>query len=457
MYLAEAATAVSGMLTGENREFFSVSTDSRKIEAGDLFVALKGPHFNGHEYIKQAAAGGACALLVSEDVVSSLPVIRVDNTLQALGALAAAWKARHNVKTVAITGSCGKTSVKEMTAAILSRKGETLATQGNYNNEIGVPLTLLSLNERHEFAVIELGANHIGEIAYTVALAKPDVAVITNAGSAHIEGFGSAENVARAKGEIYQGLPASGTAVINIDDKYSDYWQGITEGYQLMRFSLGNQSADLYASDIVVNNAGQYGFHLHKGNQSVAVQLQLLGKHNVLNAITAAAISCALGMDLETIKQGVESVRPIRGRLLPLQCGQRVVIDDTYNANPVSVKAAADMLAELDTKTCMVLGDMAELGTHAPSMHREVGEYIALQGIDFLVAKGKYAADYLVGFSKFQSEGQKSARFDEFDEVVAYLNNQQPDTILIKGSRSAGMEQVVNLLCGAESHYKRNH
>ena len=457
MYLAEAATAVSGALSGENLEFASVSTDSRTLEAGDLFVALKGPHFNGHEYIKQAAAAGAVALVVSEDVVSSLPVIRVENTLQALGALAAAWKARHAVKTVAITGSCGKTSVKEMTAAILSLKGETLATQGNYNNEIGVPLTLLTLNEHHEFAVIELGANHIGEIAYTVSLTKPDVAVITNAGTAHIEGFGSAENVARAKGEIYQGLPASGTAVINADDKYSEYWLGITEGYKTLRFSMADPSADFYATDILVNSAGQYSFCLHAGEQSVAVQLQLLGKHNVLNAITAGAVAFAVGVDLAPIKQGIESVTPIKGRLMPVRCGQRVVIDDTYNANPVSIKAAADMLAELDAVTCMVLGDMAELGTHAPSMHREVGEYIALRGIHVLIAKGKYAADYLVGFSRFQSEGQKSARFDEFDEIVAYLNNQLPDTILVKGSRSAGMEQVVNLLCGAESHYKRNH
>lgn len=457
MYLAEAAQAVNGTLTGENLAFSSVSTDTRTIEPGDLFVALKGPNFNGHDYVKQAAEAGAVALLVSEEVLTSLPVIRVENTLNALGKLGAAWKNQYPVKTMAITGSCGKTTVKEMAAAILSLKGETLATRGNYNNEIGVPLTLLSLNEQHRFAVIELGANHIGEISYTVSLVKPDVAVITNAGSAHIEGFGSADNVARAKGEIYQGLVNCGTAVINLDDKYSDYWHGVTADVSCLGFSLENPAADYYATDIAVNQAGQYGFRLHAGEQSIAVQLQLLGKHNVLNAITAAAAAHAMGMDLETIRTGLQSVQPIGGRLQPLHCGQRVVIDDTYNANPVSIKAAADLLAELDVTTCMVLGDMAELGTHAPSMHREVGEYIALKGIDYLVAKGKHAADYLVGFSKFQSKEQKSARFDEFAEISAYLNQEQPETILVKGSRSAGMERVVHLLCGTEPKEKRNH
>ncbi len=457
MYLADAAQAINGSLTGENLTFSSVSTDTRTIKPGDLFVALKGPNFNGHDYVKQAAESGAAALMVSEDVVTSLPVIRVENTLQGLGALGAAWKNQYAIKTVAVTGSCGKTSVKEMAAAILSIKGETLATRGNYNNEIGVPLTLLRLNEKHQFAVIELGANHIGEIGYTVSLVRPDVAVITNAGSAHIEGFGSPENVARAKGEIYQGLTKDGVAVINLDDKFSDYWHSITEDFNKLGFSLENPAASFYASDLAVNQAGQYGFTLHAGDQSIAIQMKLLGQHNVMNAITAAAITHAMGMDLETIKQGLESAEPIAGRLYPVQLNQQVVIDDTYNANPVSIKAAADLLAELDVTTCMVLGDMAELGTHAPSMHREVGEYIALKGIHYLVAKGKHAADYLVGFSKFQGDEQKSTRFDEFDEISAYLNQEQPETILVKGSRSAGMEQVVHLLCGAESTEKRNH
>ena len=457
MYLADAAKAVKGTHQGDNVEFMSVSTDTRTINPGDLFVALKGPNFNGHDYVAQAKDSGAIALMVSEDVHTDLPVIRVENTLTGLGALGAAWKAQFAIKTVAITGSCGKTSVKEMAAAILSRKGETLATRGNYNNEIGVPLTLLSLNEKHQYAVIELGANHMGEIAYTVSLVKPNVAGITNAGTAHIEGFGSAENIAKGKGEIYQGLVANGVAVINMDDKYCEYWQGITDGYEKRLFSIENSSADVYASDIVVNQAGQYGFDLNVGSDSIHVQMNVLGQHNVLNALTAAALTTPLGIDLETVKQGLESAKPIAGRLNPIQVQDQVIIDDTYNANPGSIKAAADLLAELDVRTCMVLGDMAELGTHAPSMHREVGEYIALKGIDYLVAKGKHAADYLVGFSKFQGDNQNSARFDEYEEVAEYLQQEKPDTILVKGSRSAAMEHVVTALCDTDANNKRNH
>ncbi|MDX1695230.1 MAG: UDP-N-acetylmuramoyl-tripeptide--D-alanyl-D-alanine ligase [Ketobacteraceae bacterium] len=457
MYLADAAKAVKGTLHGDNLRFSSVSTDTRTIQPGDLFVALKGPNFNGHDYVQQAADSGAIALMVSEEVKTDLPQIRVENTLAGLGALGAAWKAQFTIKTIAITGSSGKTSVKEMAAAILSLKGETLATRGNFNNEIGVPLTLLSLTDKHQYAVIELGANHIGEIAYTVSLVKPNVAAITNAGSAHIEGFGSRENIAKAKGEIYQGLVANGTAVINMDDAYCEYWQSITEGYAKMSFSLENKGADVYASDINVNTAGQYGFRLHVGDDSILVQLKLLGAHNVLNAINAAAMTAPLDVDLETVRRGLESVEPIRGRLYPIPLDGGILIDDTYNANPASVKAAADLLAELDVTTCMVLGDMAELGTHAPSMHREVGEYIALKGIEYLVAKGKHAADYLVGFSKFQSIEQKSARFDEFHEVASYLQQEKPETVLVKGSRSAAMENVVHALCGTDANDKRNH
>lgn len=447
MYLADAAVAVNGVLAGENLSFKAVSTDTRTLQPGDFFVALKGPHFNGHDYIAQAEKAGACALLVSESVDSSLPHIKVANTLRALGDLGAAWKKQFNPATVAITGSCGKTSVKEMVAAILSLRGKTLATKGNYNNEIGVPLTLLSLQSDHEYAVIELGANHIGEIAYTVSLVEPEVAVITNAGSAHIEGFGSRDNVARAKGEIYQGLPESGKALINQDDNYCEYWQSITQNYQQLGFSLQSEQADYFASGIKVNHAGQYGFTLHLQNEApLFVQLGLLGKHNVMNAVTAASVAHVMGASHEQIKQGLQTVKAIPGRLYPISIGEQVVIDDTYNANPVSIKAAVDLLAELNVRTCVVLGDMAELGTHAPSMHREVGEYVATKGIDYLVVKGKHAADYLVGFSQCQNENQKGARFDEYEEVVAFLQHEKPDTLLVKGSRSAAMENVVQLL-----------
>lgn len=446
MNLVDAAVAMKGQLSGENSEFTSVSTDTRTLKQGDLFIALKGPNFNGHNYIELAESLGACAVVVSEDVAANVPRIKVENTQFALGALGAAWKQRYNLPTVAITGSCGKTSVKEMVAAILSLKGKTLATKGNFNNEIGVPLTLLSLDSSHEFAVIELGANHIGEIAYTTELTKPDVAVITNAGSAHIEGFGSAENVARAKGEIYQGLSVGGKAVINLDDQYSDYWQQITSGYEQVGFSMENPEAAFFASDIEPNQSGQYAFKLHTPTGVVDIRLPVLGKHNVLNAVVAATLTSLLGASIDQIKAGLESLAPIKGRLYPVQLTHGAIIDDSYNANPVSIKAAAEMLGDLDGRTCIVLGDMAELGAHAPSMHREVGECTALQGIDCLVAKGKHAADYLVGFNKFKGDDQACVRFDTFEEIEQYLKQQAYDTVLVKGSRSAAMENVVQLM-----------
>ena len=447
MFLAEAAAAINGSLSGENVEFHSVSTDTRTIKSGDLFIALKGPNFNGHDYIAKAVAAGASGLLVSEAVDANVPYIKVENTLRGLGELACAWRDQFDISTIAITGSCGKTTVKEMVASILSLKGETLATQGNLNNEIGVPLTLLSINEGHEFAVIELGANHIGEIAYTVSLVKPSVAVITNAGNAHIEGFGSAENIAKAKGEIYQGLMANGKAVINFDDDFADYWREIAEGYELIGFSLENANAAFFSKNIQLSDSGHYEFDLHAVGEQIKVRLPVLGKHNVLNAVTAATVAMQVGASIEQVKVGLEKVTPIKGRLYPVKVGKHLVVDDTYNANPVSIKAAVEMVAEMDGKTSVVLGDMAELGTHAPSLHREVGEYVALQGVDYLVVKGKHAADYLVGFNKFKDDTQTGMRFDEFHEVVGYLNEEAPEIILVKGSRSAAMENVVEQFC----------
>jgi UDP-N-acetylmuramoyl-tripeptide--D-alanyl-D-alanine ligase len=457
MQLIDAAKSMNGVLTGKDKRFISVSTDTRTLKQGDLFVALKGPHFNGHSYIAKAEELGASALVVSEPVDTELPYITVENTQRGLGALASAWKAQFDIPSVAITGSCGKTTVKEMVAEILSLRGNTLATKGNFNNEIGVPLTLLSINEEHEYAVIELGANHIGEIAYTVSLANPDVAVITNAGSAHIEGFGSAENIAKAKGEIYSGIAEGGKAIINLDDKYAEYWQGVASEYNQVGFSIDNESADFYASEIELDHAGQPIFQLHTPSGNIQIHLPLLGQHNVLNAITAAVLASEMGASLEQIKAGLEALTPIKGRLCPIDLGDRVIVDDSYNANPVSIKAAATMLSGLPSKTCIVLGDMAELGTHAPSMHRDVGEFVAQQGIDILVAKGKHAADYLVGFSRAKTPEQHGVRFDEYQEVVDFLKAELPKSILVKGSRSAAMENVVDMFCESTSNNKGVH
>jgi len=445
--ISEAAKYMQGTFEGNDVDFCAVSTDTRTIKAGDLFVALRGPFFDGHEYLDVAKEKGAVAVLVSKDVSAQLPTIRVKDTLDGLGLLAAAWKRQCNIKAIAVTGSCGKTSVKEMLYAILDENDDTLATKGNFNNAIGVPLTLLELNKRHKKAVVELGANHLGEIAYTTALVKPDVALITNVGAAHIEGFGSQENIAKAKAEIFQGLGDGGVAIMNRDDDFFSYWWDSTSPYQRRTFSLVNTDADFYASDICVNSTGRCEFTLHGFNDEISVSLPLLGRHNVINAVASAAAAEALGFSLQKIKNGLEKVKPIPGRLFIEAFRGNYLIDDSYNANPVSIKAAIDLLKEMGRESCLVLGDMGELGIHSPSLHADVGAYAAKQGIDFLIAKGKYASDYLVGFVTNKQAFQRGTICDSDAGVTRYIvDNVNNATILVKGSRSARMEKTVQLL-----------
>ncbi len=449
MLISNAAMKVNGELKGQDVKFSSVSIDTRTIKAGDLFVALRGPNFDGHEYLDVAKKNGAVAALVSKPVKTSLPTILVKDTWSGLGQLAAEWRAQFQLSTVAITGSCGKTTLKEMIAAILSLRGKTHFTQGNFNNDIGVPLTLLKLSADHEYAVIELGANHLGEIAYTANLTQPDVAVVINAGDAHIEGFGSKENVAKAKGEIFQSLNADGIAVLNRDDEFYSYWQKNTSRTKQVCFSLENSSADFFGSQLILNQSGKYQFVLNCYAGSIEISLPLLGKFSVLNAISAAAVACSVGASLEEIKEGLESVKAIKGRLYPVTIGSQHVIDDTYNANPVSVHAAIDLLADMPGKKCLILGDMAELGVHSPSLHREVGAYAAKNSIDQLIVVGKHASDYLVGFTthkgvESKNLDQKGSGFDSCEEVAKFVNSElQGASILIKGSRSAEMERVI--------------
>jgi UDP-N-acetylmuramoyl-tripeptide--D-alanyl-D-alanine ligase len=449
MLISNAALKMNGELKGQDVEFSSVSIDTRTIKPGDLFVALRGPNFDGHEYLDIAKKNGAVAAMVSKSVDASLPTILVKDTWSGLGQLAAEWRAQFHLPTVAITGSCGKTTLKEMTAAILSLKGKTHFTQGNFNNDIGVPLTLLRLSAEDEYAVIELGANHLGEIAYTANLTQPDVAVVINAGDAHIEGFGSRENVAKAKGEVFQSLSADGIAVLNRDDAFYSYWQKNTSGAKQVCFSLENINADYFGSQLRLNQSGKYQFVLNCDAGTIEISLPLLGRFNVLNAIAAAAVAHSVGANLEEIKAGLESVKAIKGRLYPVVIGSQYVIDDTYNANPVSVHAAIDLLADASGKTCLVLGDMAELGVHSPSLHREVGAYAAQQSINHLIVVGKHASDYLVGFATNKGAessdiNQKGSGFDSCEEVAQFVYSELKDaSILIKGSRSAEMERVI--------------
>ncbi len=452
MRLSEAATYVEGVMTGEDVSFVNVSTDSRTLEQGDLYVALKGARFNGHHYVAEAAERGACALIVSETVETSLPTIKVKDTLRALGLLGAAWKAQYNPKTIAVTGSCGKTTVKEMLHSILSEVGKTMATQGNFNNEIGVPLTLLRISAEDQFAVVELGASHLGEIANTSQLAQPDIALITNAASAHIEGFGSKENIAKAKGEIYSGLRADGIAIVNLDDANADYWLGLVKNKKVMTFSLNNDRANVYARNLTVGKNGKYEFDLQANDQEIRIHLPLLGRHNVNNALAAATAALAAGATIDVIKTGLEKMQPIPGRMFPLELEveggkSSYLIDDSYNANPASVKAAVDLLKEIPGYRCVVLGDMAELGIHATTMHSDVGRYIAEAGIECLIVKGKHSADYLVGFTEKKSADQIGKRFDTFEEIAELIATELAGaTVLVKGSRSATMERVIESL-----------
>jgi UDP-N-acetylmuramoyl-tripeptide--D-alanyl-D-alanine ligase len=413
-----------------------VERDSRAVQAGDLFLALQGERFDAHDFVPQVA-GKASAALVSHAVDADIPQVVVDDVRLALGRLAAAWRQRFQSPLVGLTGSNGKTTLKEMLAAILALQGNTLATAGNLNNDIGMPLTLLRLRDTDRFAVIEMGANHFGEIDYLTQIACPDVAIINNAGASHLEGFGDIAGVSRAKGEIFNGLVQSGVAIINADDTYADYWRGLNQGRQVISFGLDNAADVSGGSDI------NTPFYLQVNEQILPVNLKLLGRHNMLNALAATAAALALGVELDTVRQGLESLQPVKGRLNPKagKHGGRV-IDDTYNANPSSTAAAVGVLAGLQGRKILVLGDMGELGNTGEQLHTAIGHQAAAAGIDALYTLGKLSANASVAF------GQPQRAFNDLEALLASLDEdlQPGDTVLVKGSRSARMERVVDAL-----------
>lgn len=444
--LSQIAAALQGRLVGADAHFTGVSIDSRAIAPGQLFVALAGPRFDGHDYLEEVAAKGAVAALVQREVANaSLPQLCVPDTRLALGRLAAFNRARFSGQVAAITGSSGKTTVKEMLASILRQQGPTLATRGNLNNDLGAPLTLLELGPEHQAAVIELGASRVGEIRYTVGLAQPQVVLINNAGSAHVGEFGGPEKIVEAKGEILEGLGQGGTAVLNLDDKAFPIWQTRAGGHRVLSFSLGQAAADFRAGNFSTDPRGCPAFDLTCGTGQVRIQLNLLGRHNVLNATAAAAAASAMGVPLAAIAAGLAAVQPVKGRtVVNLTAEGARVIDDTYNANPSSVCAAVDILAGFSGRTVLVLGDIGELGTWAAAGHKEVGDY----------ARGKVSALYAVGplmANAVDAFGAHARHFATQAELIAAVRGELAGdtTILIKGSRSAAMEHVVAALCGA--------
>ncbi|WP_414159505.1 UDP-N-acetylmuramoyl-tripeptide--D-alanyl-D-alanine ligase [Pseudomonas sp. BNK-45] len=448
LLLSEVMAPLDARLIAGDARFSGVSIDSRAIQAGQLFVALTGPRFDGHDYLNEVAAKGAVAALVEREVPdSTLPQLLVKDTRLALGQLGALNRGAFTRPVAAVTGSSGKTTVKEMLASILRTRGPVLATRGNLNNDLGAPLTLLELAPEHSAAVIELGASRIGEIAYTVAMTRPHVAIINNAGTAHVGEFGGPEKIVEAKGEILEGLDSTGIAVLNLDDKAFPIWKARAAGRPVLSFALNNSAADFYASDIGRDARGCPSFKLHSPKGVETVQLNLLGTHNVANALAAATAAHAMGVSLFGIATGLNAVQPVKGRTVAqlAKNGMRV-IDDTYNANPTSMCAAVDILAGFSGRTVLVLGDIGELGEWAEQGHREVGAYAAGK-VSALYAVGPMMAHAVAAF------GEHARHFASQADLIAALNvEQDPNTtILIKGSRSAVMENIVAALCGSST------
>jgi UDP-N-acetylmuramoyl-tripeptide--D-alanyl-D-alanine ligase len=410
------------------------------MTSGSLFFALQGPNFDGHDYLDAARAQGAAAAAVSRHCDTALPLLEVADTRLALGRLAAHWRSRFDLPIVAITGSNGKTTVRAMTAAILSRCGRTLSTCGNLNNDIGLPLTLARLSEADRYAVLEMGANHPGEIDYLTGIASPTVAVVTNAGPAHLEGFGDLEGVARAKGELFARLDAAGVAVINADDRFAPLWRGLAAHCETVSFGIDNK-ADIRAEwqgDVTGSR-----IRLSTPQGDTDFQLPLPGHHNVMNALAAAAAAQAAGAGLDAIREGLESLSPVNGRYMSHQLpGDVTIIDDTYNANPGSLQVALEVLALAPGDTWLVLGDMGELGGEEIAWHRRAGEQARAAGVQRFYGLGPLAREASAAF------GARGVGFATLDELLTALRQDLagPVHILVKGSRRMRMERVVEAL-----------
>jgi UDP-N-acetylmuramoyl-tripeptide--D-alanyl-D-alanine ligase len=441
MSLSTIALWTHGRQLGADVEVAGVAIDTRQLKPGNLFVAIKGERVDGHDFVADAMARGAAAALVTRRLDLDLPQVLVDDTALALGDLASAMRAQHHVRVVGITGSNGKTTVKSLVASILSRHGRTHVNAGNFNNELGLPLTLLAMSADTEYAVLEMGAGKPGDISYLAAIARPDIGLVNTVAPAHLERMGSIEGVAETKGALYQALPADGVAIINADDAFARFFAGLAGSRRVIRFGLEHK-ADVGA-DIVEQRVDGSRFVLSTSHGDAEVALPLAGRHNIANALAAAAIALALEVPLQTIVDGLEQVPVVAGRLnLETMPGGWVLIDDSYNANPGSVGAAIDTLALAGGERWLVLGDMAELGGDARALHAGIGERARKSGIDKLFAVGPLSAAAVASF------GVPAMHFADKPALVAALRTQLHAgvTCLVKGSRSAGMEQVVAAL-----------
>lgn len=453
--LQQLVPVLHGQLIGASTEglcqFNGVETDSRRVQPGQLFVALQGAHFDGHAFLTQVAEKGAVAALVHKPSAQAndLPQLLVADTRIALGQLAGWWRQQCATPMIAVTGSNGKTTTKEMLAAIMAQvtgqPAQVLATAGNFNNDIGMPLTLLRLQPSHRYAVIEMGMNHLGEIDYLTRLARPNVALIINAGTAHIGELGSRENIAKAKGEIFAGLGDEGIAVINADSDFADYWRSLNVGRRMMTFAM-HSAAD------VRGQTQADGLQLSYQGQHISVTLAVPGEHNQMNALAAATAALAAGASLAQVRAGLQAFAGVNGRLQRKTAANGArLIDDTYNANPDSMRAALDVLHAQAGRTLFVMGDMGELGADADAMHAEMGRYAQTLGVAKLFALGQHS---LAAVKAFGADAQHFASLEDLlDAVQAEMTAE--DVVLVKGSRFMQMERVVNALSaspGAADH-----
>lgn len=449
MQISKVAEILSTKYHGKDIHFSGCSTDTRTLNSHELFIALHGENFDGHDYVDKAKDLGAGAVLIeakndaldSSIIASSVPTITVDNTRKAMAVLAKKWRASFSIPLVAITGSNGKTTVKEMVAGILNCKGSVLATQGNLNNDLGVPQTLFGLGEEHQYAVIEMGANHPGEIDWLSYIAEPTVAIITQCASSHLEGFGTLEGVAHAKSEIFNGLQKEGIAVINGDDNFSALWLEKSSHCNQLTFGLGSDNEVSAESIQIQEHKSSLEMITPVGN--LAFILNLPGRHNIMNALAAVAATVSLGISLSTIKQGLESIRSVKGRL-QIKSGlkQCRIIDDTYNANPGSLNAALKVLQAFPGRHWLVLSDMGELGDGAEALHARAGEMSKLSGVERLFTLGELTQ------ASAESFGEGAIHATSHAELLALLSDEitADVTILIKGSRAMHMECLVDAL-----------
>jgi UDP-N-acetylmuramoyl-tripeptide--D-alanyl-D-alanine ligase len=443
MKLSQAATILNGKLIGEDVEFTSINTDTRTTTPGDLYIARRGEALDGHDYIQAAKDKKAAAALVDHSVAIDLPQLQVADTTKALGQLAAYHRSLFKIPVVGVTGSCGKTTVKNLLGSIFKQCGNVLFNESSFNNHVGLPLTLWQLNSKHQYAVVEIGTNHVGEIANLAAIAKPTVAIITNAAPAHLEGLGTVEGVAREKGAIYESLSKDGIAIINADDQFADYWKSLVPGRKVFTFSMHNSNADFYARDIQMARNGKARFHLVTPTGETLIHLPIMGEHNVGNALAAAAATYAVGIPLAAIHAGLENAMPEKKRLNEYHTPEGAfLIDDSYNANPLSVKAAINLLALHNGQRVLVLGDMLELGENAKTYHQTLGEQARALGIEKLFAYGKLSAATASGF------GKDALHFTDQQQLIAVLKPQltKDMVLLVKGSKSMKMGNVVKAL-----------